>query len=469
MSGTLVSIVIPVWNGEEYLIRCLDGILNQAGVPLEVIAVDNASADNSVQLIQHYFPRVQVVRRAANGGFSVACNQGAALAKGEIVVFVNQDVVPYQEWLRELVLPLARPEVGAVGCKLLFPDGKTLQHAGGFMPYPLASAGHWGHRELDQGQYQLAWDVDFVTGAVLAIRKEVWNALGGFDEGFYPGYFEDSDLCLRLKRAGYRVLYQPRSVAIHHESGAIGQASLNHYKYFHRNRLRYVAKNYTPAQFVYEFLPAEQGWLSEVAEQRCLAGLLFAYEMTMALLPTIWPTGTPELRNAIDGLMTLISNVQKLLLAWDDPLARWTGVQAGSTAVLKRAMENYRLAEPDYENPQDDLFVRWYKRDNVRLYKELKKLVEQQNKFNEGVMQSLLHAELRLEVVEAGLAELVRAQSVALSGKPAVAAAEVKSGGEKWNQQEKPKRRSMLRRSCGRSARRWRSGGPAGRDRSSRN
>jgi GT2 family glycosyltransferase len=186
MSHTKVSVIIPVWNGREYLPGCLDALLAQEYPDFEVIAVDNASVDGSAELIAEQYPQVRLIRSSRNLGFAGGCNAGLKVARGDVLVLLNQDTVVLPGWLLALVEALQQPEVGIVGCKILYPDGKTIQHAGGWIEWPLGLAHHYGHGELDQGQWDQLREVEYVTGAAMAFWGHVVKQIGGMDEGFWP-------------------------------------------------------------------------------------------------------------------------------------------------------------------------------------------------------------------------------------------------------------------------------------------
>lgn len=261
---TLASVIIPVWNGAADLPACLDALLAQTYAPVEIIAVDNASTDGSADLIAASYPQVKLIRHTANVGFSGACNAGLAAAQGDPLVLLNQDTVVRPGWLAALVAVFdALPDVGIAGSKALYPDG-TLQHAGGQLDAQ-GQGSHRGYRQADTG-FDAPADVDFVTGASLALRRAVYDQIGGLDEGFGPVYFEDVDLCLRARAAGWRVVYAPASVLIHAERSTGAARDYDSMVRFHTNRLRLVLKHWPAARLHAEFLPAEYAWLESMAE-----------------------------------------------------------------------------------------------------------------------------------------------------------------------------------------------------------
>lgn len=273
-----VSVIIPVYNGAGDLPACLTALMGQQPAPDEIIAVDNASIDGSADLIAAQFPQVRLLRQTTNLGFGGACNAGMAAATGDLLILLNQDTEVQPGWLAALVALMAdRPDVGIAGSKALYPDGR-LQHAGGVID---AQGGghHRGHGEADTGQFDRVEEVDYVTGASLALRREVFAQTGGFDPAFNPAYSEDVDLCLVARAAGLRVVYVPTSMLIHHERSSAAGPDTEAMFLQHRNRLRVVAKHWPAARLRAEFLPAERAWLEGLAPggERLAAALHRAY------------------------------------------------------------------------------------------------------------------------------------------------------------------------------------------------
>jgi O-antigen biosynthesis protein len=219
----LVSIVIPVHNKYAYTLACLQSIsahldhFNQ----FEIIVVDDASSDETViDLVK--ILGIQVIQNAQNLGFIRSCNRGAADAKGQFLCFLNNDTEVLAGWLEQLVTPaIDNPQVGAVGAKLLYPDG-TLQEAGGII-WQNASGWNYGRSHNPQEpDYNYPRPVDYCSGACLLVRKTLFETLGGFSEEFLPAYYEDTDLCFQIRGLGYQVIYQPQAQIIHHEGISSG-------------------------------------------------------------------------------------------------------------------------------------------------------------------------------------------------------------------------------------------------------
>lgn len=253
-----VEILLLNWNGRALLEMCLPPLMALDYPDYQLVLLDNASTDDSVAYVVQHFPQVKLVANEENLGYSRGMNVGLERSQADVVVLLNNDVVVRPDWLKALLLPLIEDEtIGIVGSKLLYPDGRTLQHAGATLDYPLAMSHHYHYGEEDAGQADSVRDVDYVTGAAMAIARPVLEDVGGFDEGFSPFYYEEADFCYRARAAGHRVVYTPGSVAIHHESASIKQVNQLHTYAWLKNRLRFALKHYTESQFLEEFVPAE--------------------------------------------------------------------------------------------------------------------------------------------------------------------------------------------------------------------
>ena len=283
MASVKYSIVIPVWNGEKFIIDALDAVFrNSGGETVEVICVNNASEDASAELIATRFPQVKLLNQSVNLGFAGGVNVGIRQASGSIIVLLNQDTIAQPGWLQALSTELADPTVGIVGCKTLYPDGR-LQHAGGTIDVRGAST-HIGNGEPDTGQYDQPRDVDFVTGAALALTAETLNTIGLLDEGFTPAYYEDVDWCYRAKSAGLRVRYTPNATLIHAESTSTENIPLAKKTMTHAGRLRFLLKHRSLTALQTEFLPAEQKWLSRLGHSLEMMAVREAYLMHLLSL-----------------------------------------------------------------------------------------------------------------------------------------------------------------------------------------
>ncbi|MCP9785177.1 glycosyltransferase [Cyanobium sp. N5-Cardenillas] len=219
----LVSIVIPVHNQYGVTRRCLAAIAYApTRVPFEVLVVDDGSTDGTAEALAAEAPGVRVIHHDFARGFNQACCSGAAAARAPVLVLLNNDTEPCATWLEELLDPFERwPDTGMVGAQLLYTDG-TLQEAGGIVwgngePWNYGRGGNPHDPRMAYGR-----QVDYVSAAALAIRRELWNGLGGFSPEFSPAYYEDTDLAFKVRQAGHTVRYAPLARVIHHEGLSCG-------------------------------------------------------------------------------------------------------------------------------------------------------------------------------------------------------------------------------------------------------
>jgi GT2 family glycosyltransferase len=313
------TLIVLNWNGRALLARCLPSIIRQDYPDAEVLLVDNGSTDGSVEWAASAYPQVRLLPQARNLGYAGGMNAGLRAAQGELIAFLNNDVILQADWLRHLAeAVLADARIGIAGCKLLYPaetsaegQGDLIQHAGGILRYPLALPDHIGFRQPDTGQFDALKDVDYVTGAAFMARREVLDQLGGFDEGFFPGYFEETDLCFRARAAGWRVVVAPQAVGVHLESRTTVRDSPAYYTWFHQGRLRFVLKHYTPSQVLDDFVPAERARWPEGIAAAEREPLRQAYRHTASQLadilaarsgPALSPATVEALRRALYDL-----------------------------------------------------------------------------------------------------------------------------------------------------------------------
>jgi GT2 family glycosyltransferase/glycosyltransferase involved in cell wall biosynthesis len=213
----VVSVVIPIYGKIEYTMRCLESISkNIPQTSFEIIVVDDCSPDNSIEIIEK-INGVNLIKNSENQGFIRSCNLGAKSALGDYICFLNNDTEVHENWLDELVRTFNEfPGTGLVGSKLVYPDGQ-LQEAGGII-WQDGSAWNFGRfQDPMLPVYNYAREVDYCSGASIMVPKALFNELGGFDEHYLPAYCEDSDLALKIRDKGYRVIYQPLSTVIHFE------------------------------------------------------------------------------------------------------------------------------------------------------------------------------------------------------------------------------------------------------------
>jgi GT2 family glycosyltransferase/glycosyltransferase involved in cell wall biosynthesis/tetratricopeptide (TPR) repeat protein/SAM-dependent methyltransferase len=222
--GPRVSLVIPVYNRAELTEQCLLALAENTGddPDYEVIVVDNGSTDWTPYLLHAFEGDLQVLRHDDNLGFARACNRGAEAARGDLLLFLNNDTVARPGWLAALVAAAdSDPQIGIVGARLLYPGGERVQHAGLEMRHGVPE--HFGRNlPWNDPSVTASRDLDMVTGACMLVRRQLFADLGGFDPEFVNGV-EDVDLCLRGRDRGFRVVYCADSVIEHHEGQTEGR------------------------------------------------------------------------------------------------------------------------------------------------------------------------------------------------------------------------------------------------------
>ena len=284
----LVSVIIPNYNGIRFLETCLSALAGQTYPRdrLEVILVDDASTDASVPFVRDHFPWVDVVPLEQNSGLAVACNRGVAHARGEIIALLNNDTEVEPQWVEALVQALEdHPWAGAAASKMLLFDRRHIIHTTGDMMGVDGIPRNRGVWEEDQGQYDDQREVFGGCGGAVAYRREVWDALGGFDEDLFM-YLEDVDLAWRMQLQGWGTVFAPDARVYHHLS-ATGGGPLASY-YTGRNTIWVIAKD-MPTPFLRRYgrhvvaaqlriaWDALKAWRGEAARARLrgqIAGIL---------------------------------------------------------------------------------------------------------------------------------------------------------------------------------------------------
>jgi hypothetical protein len=254
-----LSIIIVAWHCREDLAHCLEAVPDATGdLRTETVVVDNASGDGTARMVRERFPEVRLIANAANRGFAAANNQALAVASGRHVLFLNPDTRPEEGALAVLVRTLDDDDtLGAVGPQLREPDG-AVQPSVRSDPTPAAllhqytplrllrflapAYDRYKRRDMD---FQTAADVDTLMGAALCVPRRVLDEVGTMDERFFV-YHEEADLCLRIRRAGYRVRFEPAARVVHVGGVSAGHAAANvlylrslyRFLYKHQGRLK---------------------------------------------------------------------------------------------------------------------------------------------------------------------------------------------------------------------------------------
>ncbi len=281
-----VSVIVVNYNAGDLLDRCLASLeAGEAHPTAEVILVDNASTDGSAERAVRNHPRVTLIHTGRNLGFAGGVRRGVAAASGEFLFLLNPDAEIFPDTLGQLIAGLeVHPGLAVAGCKIFDPDRVTIQHAGGVL-HPSLITSHLGRGETDRGQYDQPAEVDYVTGAALLVRRQVWDELGGLNPGYRPGYYEETELCLRARKRGHRVMILPAARAVHHESVSSGKLSARFFYAYHRNRLRFLIRNFGPSHWFFRFAPAELRWLARAMPPEQRYPLLRAYLVNLVRFP----------------------------------------------------------------------------------------------------------------------------------------------------------------------------------------
>lgn len=251
-----LSAVVVSFNTRDDLLRSLGALRDAVRLPLEVLVVDNASRDGSAEAVRAAFPDVRVLANAENLGFSAANNQGLRAARGDYLLVLNSDAEVRPGAVETMAGILdTRGDVGIVGPRTVGSDGRPQVSFGP----ALTLRGEWSQRRLVRGARQghagvlrevqeraaRAQEPDWVSGACFLARRTALEAVDFFDEGFFL-YEEDVDLCLRVRKAGWRVVYTPEAEVMHHLGRSMAQAPAQARLEYHRSHLRYYRKHNGP-------------------------------------------------------------------------------------------------------------------------------------------------------------------------------------------------------------------------------
>jgi hypothetical protein len=246
-------VAVVSFNTREQLLRTLESVRRHAGLACDTVVVDNASTDGSADAVGRAFPEVRLIRNPENVGFSRANNQALRGAAAPYALFLNSDAELTPGALSALVERLdAQPGLGAAGPRTVGPDGAVEVSFGPALT-PLAE---WRQRRLvravkrrepaalreAEARAGSEREADWVSGACLLARREAFDSVGGFDEGFFL-YEEDVDLCLRLRRAGWGVLFTPAAQVVHHLGRSMETDAARARLEYHRSHVRYYRKH----------------------------------------------------------------------------------------------------------------------------------------------------------------------------------------------------------------------------------
>ena len=237
-----VSIVIPAWNAWETTRSCLDSLYLTLAASDEVVVVDDGSTDATPSHLAHY-GWARVIRNPTNLGFAAACNRGAAAAPGEILVFLNNDTLLFGRWIDALTKPFANPEIGGVGPRSNFVSGPQLVPEAQTLP-PEPSRIRSFARTWQNAHRGETSPTDRLVGFCLAIRRNAFEEVGGFDESYGNGGFEDDDLCLRLIDGSWKLAISHECFVYHRGHVTFHANGLDWYAEQQRNEGRFIARHH---------------------------------------------------------------------------------------------------------------------------------------------------------------------------------------------------------------------------------
>ena len=252
-----LSIIIVNYNVKEFLQNLLYSISKaSSNTTMEIIIVDNASDDGSVELIREKFPSVQIISNEKNQGFGKANNQALQIAKGKHILLINPDTIVSEDTFDMLIDFFEKnPEAGLAGCKILNPDGSLQLACRRSFPGPWTSfckvtgLSNLFPKSKIFARYNLTYlsedetyEVDAISGSFMMMRKEVYDTVGGFDEEFFM-YGEDLDLCYRIQKAGYKVFYFHNTQIIHYKGESTKRSSFDETNLFYNAMHLFVKKH----------------------------------------------------------------------------------------------------------------------------------------------------------------------------------------------------------------------------------
>lgn len=261
MSIPFVSIVILNWNGRSFLQQFLSSVTASTWSNKEIVVIDNASTDDSVQFLQQHFPLVKIIQNARNFGYAKGYNEGLKQLTADYFVLLNSDVEVMAGWIEPVIsLMESDKQIGICQPKLLqFTHRDQFEYAGAaggwldYLGYPFARGRVFDVCEKDEGQYDRAEPIFWASGAAMFVRATVYRELSGLDEYFFA-HQEEIDLCWRAQLAGYKVYTCPASVVYHVGGGTLPKGNARKVYLNFRNNLVMMAKNMPPGEATWKII-----------------------------------------------------------------------------------------------------------------------------------------------------------------------------------------------------------------------
>jgi GT2 family glycosyltransferase len=367
----LASVIIPVWQGQSVILDCLQALYAYTDDQLhEVICVDNASTDESARLIAAHYPQVKLLSQPVNLGFAGGVNVGLAAAHGDILILLNQDCLVAKNWLPPLLDAFAaHDDYGILGGTIYNPDG-SVNHTGAYIRRP---DGYGVHETAVSNQSPTTLrPVEYINGALFALRRQVWQTIGPFDEAFYPAYYEECDYCYRARQHGFQIGHLAAVQATHHFSSREWQKEpLKHSANQHRARYHFVSKHFAPDELP-PFFAAEMATIETETYRDQLLGRALAAHDLLRDLSAILATrqrdlGQPATTTQQRLLQVRFTQLRRQALTATRQLPDFTGQLARCQQQLAtlQVKEHDLLARIYFRHPRDQApetsWRRWWR------------------------------------------------------------------------------------------------------------
>ncbi len=328
-SSPLVSISIVTWNGLEDTTECLESLKKISYKNIEAIVVDNGSSDNTVKLIKKKYPKIKLIEKGFNSGFTGGHNESFKISKGKYFLLLNNDTKVNKNFLEPLVDDLEKnKELAAIQSKT-FLDKNLLDNVGSFLT-PIGFLKHFGFKERDQIKYQRSQLVFSPKAASLLVRASITKKAGLFDDDYFA-YFEETDWAWRVYLMGYQILFEPRSI-IYHKLGKtskrLNYAFINYHSF--KNRIRTILKNASPQTLIY-MIPLHLLVINTLA-------LIFLMQGKFSIFLSILKAQWWNLVN-LPKTITLRNKIQRLRIITDEELFKF----AMQPLEIKAAFKHYLL------------------------------------------------------------------------------------------------------------------------------
>jgi len=314
MKKTEIAVLIITYNSKAFIEDCIDSLLNSEDRHIRITVIDNASTDGTPELVGDKYPSVMVLRNPENIGYAGAVNRGLANSKGDFFVVANADVVFCNGAVHQMVDYLAsHHNAGVVGAQQVFPDGRWQRSYGGVPGIWDSARNLVGITSLHNWIRRLAWpgsidhpkEVGYIDGAAMAIRKEAYQSVGGFDEDFFF-YAEEADFCFRLKKSGWGIIFLPSARITHIRGGSSVRADIVTEKYLrlHVDSKLLLFKKHYPRRQLYLYIQMERAHAKKLA----------------LIYKSVGYFSSKAKRNYV---LRLASESSLLANIWGEQLARW--------------------------------------------------------------------------------------------------------------------------------------------------